>query len=508
MPTQNKLSLFWGYDKFHFVETVNNIPTQIFSTPFEPAYHTTFSSTRETTKGIHLAEIIQTAIRNRGISTNQISIALPSKDIIFRSFVVPWMQSSEIKGMVEFEAAKYVPFKLDELYFTHHAMAFTENKKRQIIILFAAIKKDILDSYCSVLEHCGLHINFIEPASMSLIRALAYTKNLSKTDTVAIIDSEDIAGRIIIVENNVPQFVREFPLLNQQDDNKGQAATNARLFNEVRISLDYYSRQHPHKTIKKIIILSARGSDHLLDSLSSYLRVPVSILKSQDVLKTTESIATGAIIPYGTCLRQTTLTNIRFDLPWKSRTTADTLGFSSDETAPDYKKVWLTAFICAAVILGSLNLTKQTIQNYQNKVSSLKTELGAFEGADINQLSSKNSVLSENLKEYQGLRDSSEIYKYLSLITHLLPEGVWLNTYALNYTSNVITVGGSNMEIQMSGFVYHENIDRQIRLVNTFIQQLKSENQFSKNFKNIDLASVNRSEFERHPVTSFSITCK
>ena len=42
----------------------------------------------------------QQQFQKQSFKKNQINLALPTRDIIFRSFVIPWMQTNEIKNVV------------------------------------------------------------------------------------------------------------------------------------------------------------------------------------------------------------------------------------------------------------------------------------------------------------------------------------------------------------------------------------------------------------------------
>ena len=63
-------------------------------------------------EGLKLTALIQKALQEHKITTKNINLALPAKDLIFRSFTIPWMQAHEVNNVVEFEAIKYIPIKL------------------------------------------------------------------------------------------------------------------------------------------------------------------------------------------------------------------------------------------------------------------------------------------------------------------------------------------------------------------------------------------------------------
>ena len=173
MADKKKLGMYWGSDALFFVETQETAPTKIFQILFEEAVKETLRDSPSSISGMKLGSDIQKILRKQGLLDSSVNLSLPAKDIIFRSFVIPWMDEHEIKSVVEFEASKYIPFSLERLSFSFHPISFTENNAKRLRIIFVAIKSDTLLSYIRTLEGASLDINSIEPAPSSLIRALS-----------------------------------------------------------------------------------------------------------------------------------------------------------------------------------------------------------------------------------------------------------------------------------------------------------------------------------------------
>src|SRR5882672_1488986 len=242
MAVNKQLGVFFGHNSLSLVETDNQDPGKYFSAP-----HNLFDNV-DPTQGkivpddIKITAIIQKSLRDLKITSSDASLSLPTKDIIFRSFVIPWMMANEIDGVVEFEARKYIPFKLEELTYSYHPVTIAEKNVKRIRILFAAIRNDILEKYCGILEQSGLKISYVEPGVVSLIRVLVFKKLIPLDQRIAIVQTNDKEGKIIIVDHGLPHFVRDFqlqPAAASKPENDPELL-KARLFNEVRISLDYY----------------------------------------------------------------------------------------------------------------------------------------------------------------------------------------------------------------------------------------------------------------------------
>ena len=130
MENTNQLGASWENDSLHFVESKETSPKKIFHIPFEPRPQT---PTKKGSLDIWEKELvirIKGAIKEHRISSSTINLALPTTDIIFRSFIIPWMQPNEVKNVVNFEVSKYIPFPLDELTYSFHPVTISDASRR------------------------------------------------------------------------------------------------------------------------------------------------------------------------------------------------------------------------------------------------------------------------------------------------------------------------------------------------------------------------------------------
>jgi len=213
MSSGKKLGLYWGSGAFSIVEANQDAPVKTFRIPIHSDGVDALQPNAQSDDA-RLAGILKEALRANQVISNTIHLALPSKDIVIRSFVIPFLKPHEIKGVVEFEIKKYIPFNLKELAYSFHASSIVEDKIKRLRIHFVAIRKEILEHYSSILKQAGLNVVLSEPAPMCLTRALIAKKFIKPEQKVAIIQTDFTDSRIIIFDNGVVQFVRDFQLYN------------------------------------------------------------------------------------------------------------------------------------------------------------------------------------------------------------------------------------------------------------------------------------------------------
>jgi Tfp pilus assembly protein PilN len=97
-------------------------------------------------------------------------------------------------------------------------------------------------------------------------------------------------------------------------------------------------------------------------------------------------------------------------------------------------------------------------------------------------------------------------YPYLILnlnaLPQLLPEGTWFNELIFRQTES----GGK--ELLLRGIAYLEDRNKEFDAINTFFSNIKSNQAFLKNFKIIEIASIEHSRIGSGEVTAFVISCK
>ncbi|OGW98374.1 MAG: hypothetical protein A2Z81_07940 [Omnitrophica WOR_2 bacterium GWA2_45_18] len=439
------------------------------------------------------------------------------KDIIFRSFIIPWMQANEVRGVVEFEVSKYIPFSIEELSYSFHSLTTTENNVKRLRIIFVAIKKNTLDKYINAFEQRGLQIDVIEPAALSLIRVLSIKKLIPIDQTIAIIEKNESSGKIIIVDQEIPQFSREFQIkLGTTVKPESDPQTKIlRFINEARISLDYFNRQQNQIRVKQIILLTPTTSEELTKKIEDDLGKPVIPINLTSILGDNAGKNMGYLSAFGSALANLGGPPTNFQFSRKKSKTAFSLG-STTNRLNNYRSVVLTLFLCIPAIILFFFSSNKLLDNPRIEEATLTQKLGNFKSFSIESLNENSEKLKKELLTLENIRIKSSISHFLSIIPNLLPEGTWIKNFLIIYAkpSQGIQVNDQQsnikdtLSLELSGFAFLENTQEQFRLVNTFLKKLKDTADFSSFFGNIDLETIKSQKLGSIPVTFFRIKCQ
>ena len=534
--TDKQLGVYWGSEGLYFLVSQAGAPTKTFHFPFGEASKETIKKGPLSTPGIALVAEIKNIVRKNGIAESSVNLSLPTRDIIFRSFVIPWMQDHEVKNVVEFEAAKYIPFSLDKLSYSFHATSFMENNTRRIRVIFVAIKSDTLRSYVRFLEDSTMHVQSIEPSASSLIRVLSAKNLIPKDQTFAIVEKEEV-GRIVVVDQEVPQFAREFHLGSMgaiaptPDD---PDALIKKMTGEVRISLDYFNRQSETLQVKQIYLLSASRLEEFSSSLEKTLSIPISAIELQSVLHEPSKSNLGFLNAYGASIIATAGLAQHFEFAkHKTEKAKQKMPLVKKPISP--KSLIKTALVCTSLIMISIIVAGLWTQKLKKDIGTISQELGKYRESDITVIEKNEMRLTTKLTNFKKVRMHSEASSALALVPGLLPDGVWVENIEIAYDDSAVFAQTSSaaqtrrfsqptktekapaFTVTISGYAYSEDRNEQFLLVNLLLRNLKKSAEFASMFGSIDLETTEAQKILQHvnideepleyPVTAYKIVC-
>lgn len=532
MAINKQISLYWGNNTIYFTEVAFSKISKFFSIPIEnykfPVEPNKSSSqppedNRFISSSMQLISSIEAQLKANKISDKTVNLSLPTKDIIFRSFVIPWMNASEIKNVVSFEISKYIPFSLEELRYSFHPITITANNTKKIRIIFVGVRKDTLESYTNILESAGLNVNIIEPSSQSIVRVLLSQNLIQEKETIAIVEKGDQAGKITIVEQEIPQFVREFHLNIQTKDTTAREGTDIinRITNEIRISIDYFTRQENFNPVLEIkLITNASNNNTITEHLSRDLKIPTTVLNIQNIMQNNDINNIGYLNAYGVGLYSTTEMVSSFNFSNKEvkkiRPTS-----TPDSTSP--RNVTAVILLTCAVIIGLIffGTTKITAKPRNDSIR-LEQELGIYKDALLETIDETTKKTTASLEHLKTIRTKSNIAFFLTTIPTLLPQGLWIKNFEIKYPDAYVNKdefsGNDRAEdasidytrpiISISGYAYSQNITEQFKLVNKFFNNIEDHPKLSTIFQQTDLEIVRAEKIKEFTVTYYKIQCQ
>ncbi|MDP2938955.1 MAG: pilus assembly protein PilM [Candidatus Omnitrophota bacterium] len=505
MAVKTRIGVYFSREALSLIEMEgakmirqHHVPYDIFSKE-EPVSSVPLSDE------IKLTAVLQKTLRDNKIEASGAFVSIPTKDIILRSFFIPQMSKEEIVSAVEFEARKYIPFKLDELVYDFQATNIKEVGIRKLRILFVGMRKEILMKYLYVLEQSQIRAITLEPSPISLLRVLTQRKLISSTKTSVVIEVDSDEGNIIILERGLPQFIRDFKLLtasNKLEESEGDSSF-IRLLNEVRVSLDYYRRQYPHGVFDKIIFCSERDIKSWSEDLQRELEVAVVYLKPQDVLGVSDNIDIGLLKAFGASLKDYVNLPVTINLSRKWEVSAAKATKKAKVAPVNIKSIIRWALAASAFVIITYLFNLKQVLDLNNQIKLTISTQSKFKQKKGEELKALIMDFNNKISTIKGIKSREYFTSKFVALSKLMPEGAWINNLDIQYNDET-----KGLNLLIKGSVYSEQPETHINIVNQFLNNLKSNYQFAKDFNNIELNSVNQSWVAEFRVTNFEINCR
>jgi Tfp pilus assembly PilM family ATPase len=308
-----------------------------------------------------VAQAIRTALARAGVTSVRLGISVASPDLLLRSFAMPLLPKPERGSAMQFEARRYVPFKLNELVWAFHQV--DDQQANHLRVAFVSMRTEALARLHRAVADAGGMPAFVEPQSVSLARLLGVPHPASRGpafldrlpwrrsphlshEYAAIVELDEEAGvaHLVIAREQVPYFARDvlltFPpapsdphrlpeappmppapsdVQPQPREPGGSTVADSRievLASELRISFEFFAREHPNAGIRELVVFGDPTTvEPWVRELNGHLSCPVSAGRPPRELEDLAPSRLAQATAMGLALRALRRRIVRMDLP-------------------------------------------------------------------------------------------------------------------------------------------------------------------------------------------------
>ncbi len=508
MASSKIIGFFWGEEKLTLVEFEKNAPLQVVSSPLGPKINASSSFSSNLTEELQITTIFQKMLQDNRITGDSFYVSLPMKEIILRSFVIPFVQQEDIQNAIKFEAKKYLPIDIQALTFVFYTIPFTENAIKRLQVIFFAVRKESLDRYERIFKQAKVAVSYCEPCVVSLTKVLLFKKEISPTDHLAFLILDKNLGRICFIDRGIPQFIHEFSIRSNSplEETKDPIETlNLRIVNEVENSFDFYTRQFNRDTIEQILVFAEEVGQDLLNALEAELKL--KLRKASPVVTMGgggQSNDMDTIYAMGACVEPPMGSLSGFNFLGDNTPRFKFKG-SLTEILQSYKEIIFVFLICIISLAGVHILFQAQLKVAQKQYDQLSSKQGAFLNVPVDNIQAEVRQNTDKLAAYKNIRTKSDVALIVLKVASHLPRGALLKELNVSYDQ-----GGSNdahVTINMSGDVFGEDPNEEIAVVNRIFSDFKNDKELSRFIKTVNLVSLNREDFNGRQATGFNIHC-
>ncbi|MFH0827793.1 MAG: pilus assembly protein PilM [Candidatus Omnitrophota bacterium] len=463
---------------------------------------------------IKIVAALKDKFRKSNIESKEANLVLLGRDLIIRTFHMPMLPANEVFTAVRFEAKKYIPFKLEELVYDFQV--FLDKANRRNLVLFVGIKRENIEKYTVIFNQLNIKINSIEYSGFSILRLIQLAK-LKEKGVCAVVDIdllEEDEINFVVLENGFPLFSRDIVLNSEPVPPEGAqpvktdfAPALEKLKVELRISLDFYLRKFPTKNIGSILLIAPENYRNELELFVRERGIEPKFVDSRRFLDRPVDFSLGLFKAYAVNLGGVLKSDIKIDLlPAKIKAKGlervavagpVLFGFVFDS------KIFLLAIAIVAIpFLISFYRLKPLQSDLASLLNSRPPVLTVNPDLSLNELKDLDVKYKENVRVIKAtLKGMVLITGQLDSIPRIMPEGLWLNDFNFRRNDNgeVLTVSGS---------CYLGDNDKERKLINKFLNDLKENENFNKIFKVMNILNLDQGQNGNFVLTNFVIECR
>lgn len=291
-----------------------------------------------------LAENIKKLIKDSGISTRNVCIALPESQVITRVIETPVLSEQELENAIKWEAEQYVPVPMNEVTVKYQILSTPEKgaPDQKMDVLLVAAPNNLIGQYLKVTKQANLEIVGIETEILAISRAVVTNDPYSPTSLILNLGSG--TTDLSVIKNGGVSFVRSISTggeaitraissglnmdLKQAEEYKktygldsskldGQVAAVVKpvfevIVTEIKRGLSYFQTKKPDDAVKRVVLSGGMAQmpgiiEYLAESLTMEVQVGnplINITKTEQQVKTIAENAPAYTPATGLALRE------------------------------------------------------------------------------------------------------------------------------------------------------------------------------------------------------------
>jgi type IV pilus assembly protein PilM len=206
--------------------------------------------------------------KNKEIKTKNVIVSLPEEKSYIQIIRMPKMSLEDLKTAVIFEAEKYIPMAIEEVYLDFEIVE-NDKEKDHMDILIAALPKTTVDPYFSSLKKAGLNPTALEIESLAVSRTLLNNEERPVAPTL-LVDFGENKTSFILYSNNAVLFTSSFVISSAKitDDVARVLEVSSPKAEKIKIEKGIKDSQDPK--VKKIILKELEKLAYQIERHSDY----------------------------------------------------------------------------------------------------------------------------------------------------------------------------------------------------------------------------------------------
>jgi type IV pilus assembly protein PilM len=155
-----------------------------------------------------VAEAIQTAMANAGVSQKNVTIAVGGRDVIIKKIEIERVKEQQVRELLRWEAEQHVPFDVESVELDHQTLNPKGTTPKMDVLLVAA-KRELIESKLRVLADAGLTASIVDVEAFALHNGFEMNHPDAMTGMVGLLNIGHDVTNVNVLEEGVPILTRD-----------------------------------------------------------------------------------------------------------------------------------------------------------------------------------------------------------------------------------------------------------------------------------------------------------
>lgn len=205
-----------------------------------------------------IADAVAGAFKTHRLTVERCIVSLDRSYVSLRLIKLPTTNEGEIKDMVRWQAAKSLPYTIDEIVVSHRIIKSDDEGFSHVLV--AIIPHRSIEKYVRICDSLKLDVPTFAITSEGLLNwYLRQQPGASCDEACALIDIEDKRFEAVVIYQDKFIFSRSFSLSSAEDTQQRKE----KILEDVKVSLESYRKQEACPPIKQMVLVGE--TSHIAD---------------------------------------------------------------------------------------------------------------------------------------------------------------------------------------------------------------------------------------------------
>ena len=160
--------------------------------------------------------------KKSGLPGKDVAVGIASQKVVVRLIELPFMEKSELKNAIQYQAQDYIPIPVEEAIIDAQIVSqfLSENEEKMMEVLLVAAQKDLVNNTIAAIEGAGLRPQVVDLSAFAIVRSLlddqdsffSAESERAPGEATALINIGSGLTNIVVVEQGMPRFARVTPM--------------------------------------------------------------------------------------------------------------------------------------------------------------------------------------------------------------------------------------------------------------------------------------------------------